>query len=304
MDLADKNSHFFRMGEGEQPFDQTFSQRASGEEDQGYFNLELEAPKAIEQLIAEANEIERQSRSRRFKKTSISIKSNFSEGSLSTARSKTTRIKSPHPSQKGTPQRTQKNGYLLSMFSKTPKNEAEKNTTSYADIDIEDSNEDENNSNESMPKLPKSDPQKIVLARVKFIISQQHLPTDKSSLPPYHVLYSNSECLAVWCKTGHFSTLQAAVFLHSTAVGSAKSTFLLTAGVVASQPYLIPVVGIYGIVAVGMPYYLLNKCKVKWKQSERKLTDGFWSCAENTVFVEAIKNWSQLDSCLELESSF
>ena len=78
-------------------------------------------------------------------------------------------------------------------------------------------------------------------------------------------------------------------------MGSAKSTFLLTAGVIASQPYLIPVVGVYGIVAVGMPYYLLNKCKTKWKESEIKLTDGFWSLADNMVFVEAIKHWSRLE---------
>ena len=225
----------------------------------------------------------------------MSIKSNFSDGSLSMIESKTTRIKSPHSSNTRSPNRCQKTGNFSSTNARASNCEPEISSPSLSSDHVEDARENENINNESVPKLPKSDPQKIVLARVQFVLSQQELPSEESSLPPYHVLYSNSECLAVWCKTGKFSTLQAAVFLHSTAVGSAKSTFLLTAGVVASQPYLIPVVGIYGIVAVGMPYYLLNKCKAKWKESETKLTDGFWSWADNIVFVEAIKHWSRLE---------
>ena len=82
--------------------------------------------------------------------------------------------------------------------------------------------------NDDAPKLPKSDPYEIVLARTQYILDQQELPESEQTLPPFHILYSNSECLAVWCKTGKFSTIQAAVFLHSTAVGNAKSTFLMT----------------------------------------------------------------------------
>ena len=148
---------------------------------------------------------------------------------------------------------------------------------------------------DNTPKLPKSDPRKIVLARTQYILDQQDLPESEQTLPPYHILYSNSECLAVWCKTGKFSTLQAAVFLHSTAVGNAKSTFLMTGAVVATQPWLIPVVGIYGAVAVGMPYFILKKCKENWSKSELKLTDGFWSTADPEVYVTAIENWSGLD---------
>lgn len=144
------------------------------------------------------------------------------------------------------------------------------------------------------PKLPKPDPRDIVLARTNYILAQQDLPESESSLPPYHVLYSNSECLAVWCKTGTFSTLQAAVFLHSTAVGNAKSTVGLAAAIGATQPWLIPLVGIYGIVSIGMPYYLLKRCHVKWKEGEKSLTDGFWSSADPIVFVAAIENWSRL----------
>jgi hypothetical protein len=152
---------------------------------------------------------------------------------------------------------------------------------------------------DNTPKLPKSDPHKIVLARTQYILDQQELPKSEQSLPPYHILYSNSECLAVWCKTGKFSTLQAAIFLHSTAVGNAKSTFLMTGAVAATQPWLIPVVGIYGAVAVGMPFLILKKCKEKWKKSEQDLTDGFWSTANSDIFVAAIENWSGISTSTE-----
>jgi len=145
------------------------------------------------------------------------------------------------------------------------------------------------------PKLPQSDPRKIVLARTQYILSQLERPESEQTIPPYHVFYSNSECLAVWCKTGKFSTLQAAVFLHSTAVGNAKTTFLMSGAAVAAQPWLIPVVGIYGAVGIGMPYLLLKKCKERWSKSEMKMTDGFWSTAEPDVFVVAIENWSSID---------
>ena len=53
--------------------------------------------------------------------------------------------------------------------------------------------------------------------------------------------------------------------------------------------------GIYGAVAVGMPYFILKKCKENWSKSELKLTDGFWSTADPKVYVTAIENWSGLD---------
>ena len=142
--------------------------------------------------------------------------------------------------------------------------------------------------------MPKSDPITIVLARVNFIMSQQDLPDKMSSLPPYHIFYSNSECLAVWCKTGKFSTLQASIFLHSTAVGNMKSTFALGAFMSATSPWLIPVAAGYGLVAVGMPYVMLKKCKEKWKDSEMELNDSFWQEASPEVFVSAIEYWSGL----------
>jgi hypothetical protein len=59
----------------------------------------------------------------------------------------------------------------------------------------------------------KSDPVGLVLARVSFIM--QH----PEQLPDYHVLHANCECVAFWCKTGEWSTLQASSFLELTAAG-------------------------------------------------------------------------------------
>jgi len=252
--------------------------------------------KTLAQLMAEANEIEKKSRSRRR---------------FSPRRSKKT-VKSSSLLTTDTKSRSGRNIFTKSWFlGSSQKTESGANHYSpiHSQVESAEPGDNGNDINQSTsftqstpaessalqgPKLPKSDPRKIVLARVKYILDQQDIPESESTLPPYHVLYSNSECLAVWCKTGSFSTLQAAVFLHSTAVGNAKSTVALTAAVVATQPWLIPLVGIYGIVAVGMPYYLLKRCRIKWKDSEAKLTDGFWSNADSAVFVAAIENWSAL----------
>ena len=59
----------------------------------------------------------------------------------------------------------------------------------------------------------KSDPVGLVLARVNFIM--QH----PEELPDYHVVNANCECVAFWCKTGNWSTLQASSFFELTAAG-------------------------------------------------------------------------------------
>ena len=167
-----------------------------------------------------------------------------------------------------------------------------------------------------IPKLPKSDPINLVIARVRYLL---HNP---SILPPYHILYSNSECIAVWCKTGRWSTLQASVFLHSTAAGNAKSTAAIaayvgaqtvtttvpasgiagwfgvttttTVSLVSVQPWLVPVLAGYGIFVVAMPVLILQKAKGEWQKATTRLTDGFWGWADADIFVEAIRSWSNL----------
>jgi len=243
-------------------------------------------------LMTEANKIEGRSRSRRrFSPRRISVNMNKSALHASLAKSRSTLNMFSKPWFGGS-SRNEETYSLLAVGSDTVGTEGnDKNAQNCPSVDSPNTQ----SSTEQRQKLPKSDPRQIVLARTKYILAQQDLPQSESTLPPYHVLYSNSECLAVWCKTGKFSTLQAAVFLHSTAVGNAKSTVALTAAVGATQPWLIPLVGIYGIVAIGMPYYLLKRCHIKWKEGEKALTDGFWSTADPVVFVAAIENWSGLE---------
>ena len=135
-------------------------------------------------------------------------------------------------------------------------------------------------------KLPRSDPAVLVLARTRFILKH-----GEKVLPPYHIVNSNSECIAVWCKTGRWSTLQAQVFLHSTAIGHAKSSFVLTAGIAATQPWLIPVFAIGGMAAVGAPWAILKVASDKWHESTERLNDLFWAEAESEVFVDCILKW-------------
>ena len=238
---------------------------------------------SIEQLVAQANEVERRTRprSRGFLPGRQSRHSDDSSVSSFASMRSAASARSVRP--------IAELNNLFKKFSFQKNEKPEEYNTVPPDI----STGEQVKSGEG-PKLPKSDPRAIVLARVKYILAEQDKPENETSLPKYHILYSNSECLAVWCKTGKFSTLQAAVFLHSTSIANAKSSFLLGAGIAATQPWLIPVVGMYAVAAVGMPYYVLKKCKDRWKESELKLTTTFWAHAGPEVYVAAIENWSGL----------
>jgi len=137
-------------------------------------------------------------------------------------------------------------------------------------------------------ELPKSDSAKLVLARTHFILENENL------LPPYHVFYSNSECIAVWCKTGRWSTLQAAVYLVSSSVGFGKSATMLTISVAAAHAILLPAVAVGGLAVVGAPLLFLKKSQEKWEKTTMKLTGEFWARAPPEVFVEAIEYWGGL----------
>jgi len=146
-------------------------------------------------------------------------------------------------------------------------------------------------------------PNFMVLARARFLLASSPTSdtTDGSYIPQYHALHANSETLSVWCKTGHYSTLQVADFLHLTWAGQCKSTFTLGAflstqtvqipaagvwgymgfttkiGLLASQPMLLPALMGYGILTVGTPMYMLRKCHAVWNDYEDQLNDLFWS---------------------------
>ena len=174
----------------------------------------------------------------------------------------------------------------------------------------------------SPPSIPKSDPPAIVLSRVRFLLSEE----GQRVLPPHHLLYSNSECIAVWCKTGRYSTIQSQIFLHSTALGNAKTattvalmvsaqTVTVTStvpaagfwgwlgytttttsqvGLLSLNPWLIPVLVGYGVAAVGTPYLILHKAQGKWDKATLELNNAFWQMATHDVFVDAIQHWSRL----------
>jgi hypothetical protein len=152
----------------------------------------------------------------------------------------------------------------------------------------------------------------MVRARVQFL--QEHAEL----LPPYSVVQSNCECVAVWCKTGTWATLQATSWLSVTAAGQAKSTATL-AGVVtttqvsvpsaglwgwfgytthvslaATQPYLLPAIAAYGVVTVGTPFLWLLHAKQKWKNLTILLNERFWEAAVDhpDIFVDNITHWS------------
>lgn len=146
-----------------------------------------------------------------------------------------------------------------------------------------------------------------------------HIKT--SSFPSSYSSYL--ECIAVWCKTGVWSTFQASVYLHSTAAGNFKTAVTAAAGVAGStvtttvpasgiagwfgmtttttvslvsvQPWLIPALAGYGIIAVGGPLLFMRKCHERWKEATIELNDKFWSELDADVYVEAIKCWSGLD---------
>jgi hypothetical protein len=161
-----------------------------------------------------------------------------------------------------------------------------------------------------------SDPPGLVLSRLHFLLTQHE------DLPSHHFLKANSECVAVWCKTGTWATLQASSFLHVTAAGQVKSATTLAAyassqsvmvtapagglwgmlgfttttkvSLLAVQPMLLPAIIGYGVLSVGGPIWMLHRAKHAWNATTQKLNDEFWQSAVDNpeVFVQAITEWS------------
>lgn len=145
--------------------------------------------------------------------------------------------------------------------------------------------------------IARCDPPLLVLARTRFILEH-----GESILPPYHILNANSECIAVWCKTGRWSTFQASVYLHSSAIGYGKSTIGLSIAAAATQPWLIPAFATMGVAAIGTPWVLLKIANERWNEATNNLTEKFWAQAENEVIVECIRQWSSIE-CDESKSA-
>lgn len=162
----------------------------------------------------------------------------------------------------------------------------------------------------------KADPTGLVMARVQFLMDH----TDK--LPNYHFLKANCECLAVWCKTGAWATLQASSFLHVTAAGQAKSAttlalfassqtvtvpsagmwgwlgFTTKVSLLATQPWIVPALVSYGILTVGGPVWMLARAKSFWNTTTKRLNEEFWESAidKPELFAERITEFSQIET--------
>jgi len=143
-----------------------------------------------------------------------------------------------------------------------------------------------------------SDAPEVVLKRVNFLILQaerdiQNDNTFKSSglLPKYHLFFANCECVATWCKTGKWCTLQAAAGLTgataatalgggtmamgraaiaSEAVAATATSYFMGGAVAASSP----VMAAYGIAAVGGSAGTLLLARSKWKATTKQLNEA------------------------------
>lgn len=157
-----------------------------------------------------------------------------------------------------------------------------------------------------------SSPPGLVRARLEYLISHPEV------LPPYDKVRSNCECVAVWCKTGTWATLQATSWLATTAAGQVKSTATIAgmaagtqvtvpaaglwgwlgytthASLLATQPLLVPAIAAYGVVTVGTPLFWLWRARKEWEARTIDLNRGFWEAAVDhpDVFVECITEWS------------
>ena len=161
--------------------------------------------------------------------------------------------------------------------------------------------------------LPETDPGTLVVERVNFLLENQSL------IPPWHALKSNSECLAVWCKTGRWSTYQVSGYLNTIFMGQAKTAatvaaaassatvtvpaagymgwlgFTTQVSLLALHPWLIPAIAGYGIASIGVPMYILKRCGKQWAKITIDLNNEFWSRAPPDVYVDCIRKWAGLD---------
>jgi len=137
----------------------------------------------------------------------------------------------------------------------------------------------------------------LVLQRVLFLLAHPEI------VPDYDLLESNCECVAVWCKTGTWATLQiisgltqfvqrhkqalwnaAQQAIQAKALGglwSAIPTTTASAGITSfSSSPAATTWALYGITAVVMPQVLLWHTQKQWQALTQELNLAFW---ETTV---------------------
>jgi Lecithin retinol acyltransferase len=161
-----------------------------------------------------------------------------------------------------------------------------------------------------------SDAVGLVLARVNYILRNPEV------LPDYHVVNANCECVAVWCKTGRWCTLQASSLLELTTAGQVKSTATLAATAASTQvtvqapaagvwgwlgytttsqvswlslhPVFVPALAGYAVLSIGVPATLYVRARKQWKAITESLKESFWqdAMAHPDVFAECMTHWS------------
>lgn len=167
----------------------------------------------------------------------------------------------------------------------------------------------------------------LIRARVQFLLEHAADETEDAAnngsqtplLPAYAWLYANSECVAVWCKTGTWATMQAVSWLTWTALGQVKSAATI-AGVAAAtqvavpaaglwgwlgyttpaslltvQPALVPAIAAYGVVTVAVPAVWWHRSRNQLKSITIRLNEAFWNAAvdDPELFADGITLWSE-----------
>jgi hypothetical protein len=172
-----------------------------------------------------------------------------------------------------------------------------------------------------------SDAPGLIRARVQFLLEHatdeivdagdEGSPT--ALLPEYAWFHANSECVAVWCKTGTWATMQAVSWLTWTALGQIKSAATI-AGVAAAtqvavpaaglwgwlgytaqaslltvQPALAPAIAAYGAVTVAVPAIWWHQARNQWQSITVRLNEAFWKAAmdDPDLFADGITLWSE-----------
>lgn len=160
-----------------------------------------------------------------------------------------------------------------------------------------------------------SDSPEVVLSRVNFLIMQSERHdknTFRSSvLPKYHVIFANCECVAMWCKTGRWSTLQGASLLTgvtygsttmalgragagaAAVVGSAAEVAAVSEGVmgVVSGPSITSLAGFQPWMLTAMTAYLggctatLLLARSRWNTTTKQLNEALTTEMADSIVV-------------------
>lgn len=145
----------------------------------------------------------------------------------------------------------------------------------------------------------------LIMARV------EHLFAHTESLPDYKRLAANDECVAVWCRTGRWVTLQGASMLEL--ISAAQASSAVAAGTVASSmtvtysmqwmqgmvlvwtvpatvayPLLVPLLVGYGLTSL-VPLEVLRRHRKNWKELTDSMNRAFWALASDDTKQDYFK---------------